>query len=144
MGASFGIHARVGEAQAFHWTAIDQVLLHDLLGIAGLHVAVPHCLGIDDDRRAVFALIEAEGFVDPHSVAEAGRFGDLLQLRVQFALAVSGARGAGSTFRTGVMADKDVVLEGWQMVPPVSRLQVRRSQSGRQISHDELSTFHRS
>jgi hypothetical protein len=124
MGAGFGVHACVWQAEAFHGTAVDQVLLDDLRGIFRLHVAVPNCLGIDDDRGAVFALVEAEGFVDPHSVAEAGRFGDLLQLRVQFALAVSGARGSGSAFRADVVADKDVVLEEGQMKPPVSRLQV--------------------
>jgi hypothetical protein len=70
MRACFGIHARVGEAEAFHWTAIDQVLLHDLCGIFGLHVAIPDSLGIDDDRGTVFALVEAERLIDADAVAE--------------------------------------------------------------------------
>jgi hypothetical protein len=122
--AGFGINALVGKAEAFHGTAIDQVLLHYLRRIFGLHVAVPHRLGIDDDRGAVFALVEAEGFVDTDGVAEIGGFGELLKLRVQFALAVSCARGPRRACRTDVMADEDVVLKEGQMVPPVSRLQV--------------------
>jgi hypothetical protein len=118
MRACFGVYARVGKAEAFHGTAIDQVLLHDLRGIFGLHVAIPNCLGIDDHRGTVFALVKAEGLIDANSVAEAGCFRQLLQLGVQLALAVSCARGPRSTFRADVMADEDVVLERWQMVPP--------------------------
>jgi hypothetical protein len=144
MRACFGVYARVGKAEAFHGTAIDQVLLHDLRGIFGLHVAIPNCLGIDDHRGTVFALVKAEGLIDANSVAEAGCFRQLLQLGVQLALAVSCARGPRSTFRTGVMADEDVVLERWQMVPPSPDYRFDGHLSVRQILHDELSTFHRS
>jgi hypothetical protein len=118
MRACLGVHTGVGQAEAFHRAAIDQVLLHDLSGIIGLHVAIPNRLGIDDDRGTVFALVEAQGLIDADSVAETGRFRELLQLGVQLALAVSCARGPRSTFRADVMADEDVVLERWQMVPP--------------------------
>ena len=59
-------------------------------------MTVPDGLGIDDDRGAVLALIEAAGFVDADLTGESGGFGVLLQLGVQFAGSVSGAGGRGA------------------------------------------------
>ena len=90
------------------------MLLHNLRCIFGPHMPVPHCFGIHHDRRAVFALIETAGLVDANRVSEASGLGKLLQLRMQLALAVQGARGTGRAFRTNVMTDKYVMFENWQ------------------------------
>jgi len=91
MGAGLGVYALFREPEPFHRTPVDQVLLHDLRGVFGLDVAVPDRFGIHDDGGPVFALIEAAGFVDADRSSQARSLGKLLQLRVQFALAVRGA-----------------------------------------------------
>jgi hypothetical protein len=90
------------------------MFLHNLRCIFRLHMPVPDCFGIHHDRRAVLALIQTAGLVDANRVSESGCLGKLLQLRMQFALAVCGARGAGRAFRTNVMTDENVMFEYWQ------------------------------
>ena len=114
MGAGFGIDALVGETEPLDRTTVDKVLLDDLRGILRLHVAIPDRFGVHDDGGAVLALIEAAGFVNANRAAQAGGFRQLLELGVQFTFAVAGARGPGSAFRAGVVADEDVVLENGQ------------------------------
>jgi hypothetical protein len=91
MRAGFGVDAIVGQAQAFDWFATDKMLLYDFGGIAGLNVSVPDGFGIDDDNRAVLALIKAQRLVDADFGSEAGGFRQLLQLSEDFALSVCGA-----------------------------------------------------
>ena len=90
------------------------MFLHNFRGIFGLHVSVPDRLWIDDDGGPMLALVEAAGFVDPDGVSQARSLGELLQLRMQFALSIRGARRPRSAFRTGIMADKNVMLEQGQ------------------------------
>jgi len=66
MRAGPGIDARIGQSQPLHGPPVDQVLLHNLRGIPGRHMAVPHSLGIHDHRGPVLALVQAEGLVDAH------------------------------------------------------------------------------
>jgi len=66
VGAGFGVDAFLGQPQALDGLAANQMLLHNLRGVGRLHMAVPHRIGIDDDRRPVFALVEAAGFVNAH------------------------------------------------------------------------------
>jgi hypothetical protein len=140
VGAGFGVDALVCEAKAFDGTAVDEVFLDDLLGIFGLDVAIPDGLRVDDDGGAMFALVEAAGLVDANRAGEARCLGKLLQLGMQFALSVGGARGAWGAFRTGVVAYEDVVLENWQMIPPGSRLQA--SAKGNGAENSRRRTFH--
>jgi hypothetical protein len=44
--------------------------LNDFFDIPELHTAIPNCLGIDDDGRAVLTLIEASGFVGANSTLQ--------------------------------------------------------------------------
>ena len=78
VGAVFGVDALVCEAQPFDWTAMDEVFLNDLSGIFRLDVAVPDGFGIDNDRWAMFALVETSGFVDANRAAQTSGFGELL------------------------------------------------------------------
>lgn len=114
MRAGLGIDTLIGQPQPLHRPAIHQVFLHNFRGIFGLHVSVPDRLWIDDDGGPMLALVEAAGFVDPDSISQARSLGELLQLRMQFALSIRGARRPRSAFGTGIMADKNVMLEQGQ------------------------------
>jgi hypothetical protein len=88
MRAGLGIDARIGQAQSLHRPAVYQVLLHNLRGIFRLHMPVPDSLGIHDHRGPVFALVKATRLVNTDGISQAGGLGELLQLRVQFALSI--------------------------------------------------------
>jgi hypothetical protein len=114
MGARFCIDAFIGEPEPLHWTPVDQVLPHNLRCIFGLDMPIPDGFGVHHHRRAMFALVETAGFIDANRISQACGLGKLLQLRMQFALAVRGARGARGAFRTNVMADENVMFENRQ------------------------------
>jgi hypothetical protein len=114
--AGFGIDALVGQAQAFHGPAAHQMLLHNLRGIRGLHMAVPDGLGINHHRRPVLALVKAKRFVDAHFGAQAGGFRQLLQLSVKIAFSIGSAGRAWRIGGAGVMADKNMMFEYGQAV----------------------------
>jgi len=126
--AALRIHTLIRKPKPFHRSPVDQVLLHNLLGILWLNVSVPDRLWVNHNRRAVLALVKAAGLVDSDGASQARGLRKLLQLRVQFALAVRGTRWPRSTFGTSVMANKDVMLENWQKCTSISRLQGHRSQ----------------
>jgi hypothetical protein len=115
VGAALGIDAIVGNAEALNGAAVGQMLFDDLGGVFRLDSAVPDGLRVDDDGRAVLALVEAERLVDADT-GEAGGLGQLLKLREDFALSIGSARGAGSPLGANVMTDKDVMLEKRQSV----------------------------
>lgn len=126
MRTAFCVNALIRQPKPFHWPSVDQVLLDNLSGIFGAHVPVPDGFWIDHNRRSMLALIETARLVDPHGIPQASGLRKLLQLCVQFALAVARARGSGRALWTGIMADEDVMLENWQICTSCSRLQVRR------------------
>jgi hypothetical protein len=114
VGAGFGVDAFVGEAEALDRTPGDKVLVDDGFGVFGLHVAVPHGIGVDDDRGTVLALIQAKRLVDADIGSEAGFSSELRKAGVQFALSIGGAgraRGAGGA---DVMTDEDVTFKRGQ------------------------------
>lgn len=74
MGAVLGVEAGVGEAEALDGTVVEEVFGDDLFDIASVDVAVPNGFGIDDDDRAVLALVETAGFVGADMVFEASVF----------------------------------------------------------------------
>jgi hypothetical protein len=88
MGTALRIQASLGHAQPLYWTSADEVLFNDNFGVFGAHVSVPDSLGIDHHHGSVFALIEAAGFINPHSPAQSGFLRQLLEPRVQITLAV--------------------------------------------------------
>jgi hypothetical protein len=72
VGTVLGVEAGVRETEALDGTVVDEVLGDDLIDVASMNVAVPDGLGIDDDYWAVFALVEASGFIGADVVLEAG------------------------------------------------------------------------
>ena len=64
------IEAAVGQHQALDWLATDYVGFDDFLDIGLGDVSIPNGLGIDDNSRAVLALIETAGLVGSYSAFE--------------------------------------------------------------------------
>ena len=114
MRAGLGVDAFVGQPQPFYGPSADKVLLDDGRRVLGLHMAVPDSFGINHDRRSVFTLVKTARFIDAYLVPKAGRLGKLLQLCVQFTLAVSRAGWSRSALGAGIVADKDMVLKWGQ------------------------------
>jgi hypothetical protein len=116
MRAGFSVDAFVGKAQALDGSSANQMLLDNCGRVRWLYMAVPDGLRVHHHSRPVFALIEAEGFIDAHGRAEPRRFGQLLQLGVKLAFAIRGAGRARRIGRTGVVADKNMALKRGQAV----------------------------
>jgi len=110
--AAVGVDAGVGKAKAFDGTAVDEVLLHDLFGVAGFGETVPDGFGINDEDGAVLALVEAAGFIDADAVLETGGFDGVLEGAAKLFSVAEGAAGAG-VFVPLVEADEEVVFEEW-------------------------------
>ncbi len=111
MWAALGVQARVGDPQPLDRPPANQMLVDNFRCVFRSHMAIPHRIGIDHDGRTVLALIEAARLVDAHSCGESRGLRELLQLRVQFAFSVAGARWTRRVFWTHVMANKDMMLE---------------------------------
>ena len=111
MRATLRVQALLGDAQPLDRPSAHQVLGDDGLGVLGLHVAVPHGLGVYHHHGTVLALVQAPGFVDPHPAVQAGLAGELLQPRMQVALPIGSAGASRSVNRADVVADKNVVFE---------------------------------
>ena len=111
MRAGFGVDALLGKAETLHGTAANEVFFDDDGSVFRLDVAVPHGFRVDDNRGAVFALVEAAGLVDAHAAGEAGGLSELLQLRVQLALAIGGAGWARRIGGALIVTDEDVTFK---------------------------------
>jgi hypothetical protein len=106
-----GVDAGGGQAEALDGVAVDEVLLDDFFGVAGVDEAVPDGFGVDDEDGAVLALVEAAGFVDADFAFEAGGFDGVLEGAFEFFAVVIGAAGTGGGAVAFVEADEDVVFE---------------------------------
>ena len=108
-----GVDAGVGKAEAIDGTAVEEVLVDDLLGVVRVGEAVPDGFGIDDEDGAVLALIEAAGLVDADAVLQAGGFDGVLEGSAEFLAVLMATAGAGGGFIAFVQADKEVVFKDW-------------------------------
>jgi hypothetical protein len=88
---AFRIDASLGEPQTLNGAAADQVFFHDFGRVFGLDEAVPDGIWINHHRGPMFALIQAQRFVDSDAVGETRGLRQLLQLGVQFALPIGSA-----------------------------------------------------
>ncbi len=111
MRAAFRVNAFIGKAQPLDRLAADEMLLHNLGCVGGLNVAVPDGFGVDHNGGSVFALVKTAGFVDAHLGAQSCGFGQLLDLRMEFALSIAGARRARGIGGTDICADKNMAFE---------------------------------
>jgi hypothetical protein len=120
VGTVFCVDALIRESQPLNWPAAHQVLFDNGRRILGPNRAVPYRFWIHHHGRPVFALVQTERFVDADAVGKAGGLGQLLQLGVQLAFAVCGARRAGRAGGTDVVANKDMAFKrGQSWNPPL-------------------------
>lgn len=108
-----GIDAGVGKAETLDGAAVEEVLLDDLLGVVGVGETVPDGFGVDDEDRAVLALIEAAGLIDANAVLEAGGFDGVLEGSAEFLAVFVAAAGAGGGIVALVEANKEVMFKDW-------------------------------
>jgi hypothetical protein len=105
-----GIQHFIGNAQAFDWTAIQNVRLYNFVDVSRTNAAVPDLIGINYNCRSEFALIEASGFVGAnqfHTALRELRFEQALQ----FALPGGIAASARMAFFALIHADENVFCE---------------------------------
>jgi len=114
MRASSRVEAAGREPQPLDGTALAQMLLDDFIEVFGADKPIPDLFGIDDDRRAMLALLQTAGFVDAKNSGELGRLELVFKQFVEFALAVRAARGASGPGLALIGADKDVAVKWWQ------------------------------
>ena len=57
------IQAFVFQSEPFHWPSTYNVRFHDFLHIRQRHAAIPNRLGIDDQVRAMLALIQTSRLI---------------------------------------------------------------------------------
>jgi len=110
------IDALIPQAQPFDGSPSHKVLFHNFRGICRTYVAIPHPFWVNHHRWPVLALIQASRFVDADCAAKPSRFGQLLQLRMQFALSIGGARGPRSAFGACVVTHKNMTFKWWQVI----------------------------
>lgn len=107
----FGIEAGAGEPQPLDGAAMDEMLGDNFVHIFKPDEAVPDSLGIDHDRRAMLALVEATGLVGADEVLEAGIFDGVLEGGFELLAASGKTAWAGRGFIALVGADEDMVLK---------------------------------
>jgi hypothetical protein len=105
------IQAFVGQHQALDWFAANDVRVDDLFYVGLGDVSVPDGVGIDDEVRAVLALIETARLVGPHFALEAALRELLLEYFLQFCLAGGIAAASGILGRPLVAAYENVFFE---------------------------------
>ena len=114
VGATLGVEAGVGEAEALDGAVVEEVLGDDLVDVLEVDVAVPDGFGVDDDYGTMLALVEAAGLVGADVVLEAGFFDGVLEGWLELLTAVGEATWTRGGFIALVGADEDVVVEFWQ------------------------------
>ena len=83
----------------------------DFFDVFDVDEAVPDGLGVDHDDGAVFALVEAAGFVGPDVVFEAGLLDGILEGGFELFATAGKAAGTVGTFVALVGANEDVVVK---------------------------------
>lgn len=105
------IQARISNKQPLYRFIANDVRLDDLIDICRRDPAIPHGIGINDNIRAVLALVKAAGLVRSNGAFDS----PLCQLdfknALEFRFAGGIAAAARITGRPLVAADKDVPVE---------------------------------
>jgi hypothetical protein len=111
MRATLGVQAGIGQPQALHRTAVQQMLLNDFSHVPGMHKAVPDGVGIDHHDRSVLALVETAQLIRPDLSLQPGVLDGVLERALQLSAALAGAAWTRCAFVAFVGADEDVMLE---------------------------------
>ena len=111
MFAGWGVKAGFGQAQALHRFSPHDVGLDNLIDIGLGDMPVPDCVGIDDDVRAVFALIEAARLISAYLALQSAFCQLLLEEFLQPGLGGGIAAPPGMSRRTLVSANENMFFE---------------------------------
>jgi hypothetical protein len=111
MGAALGVEAGVGEYQPLDGTAVEEMLVDDLLHVFDMDEAVPDGVGVDDDDGAVLALVETAKLIRADLSLEANAFDGVLERIFQLFAALVAAAWAASVFFPLVGAEEEMVLK---------------------------------
>jgi hypothetical protein len=111
MGAAFGVEAGVGEHQPLDGTAVEEMLVDDLLYVFYVDEAVPDGVGVDDDDGAVFALVETAKLVGADLALQTGFLDGVLERLFQFFAALGAATGSGGIFIPLIGAEEEMMLK---------------------------------
>jgi hypothetical protein len=109
--AGWGIQAGIGQAESFDWLTCDDVGVDDLVDVGFGNVSVPDGVGVDDDVRAVLALIEASGLVGADAAFQSTLGEFLLEKFLEPGFGGGIATSAGMACGALVSADEDVFFE---------------------------------
>jgi len=109
--ADGGVKAIVGNKKSLDGTAADEVLADDLGHVFDFDPTVPDGFRVDDDGRAVLALLEASGLVDADAGDETGGLHGVLELGVKLAFPVGNTGGTRAARLAEISADEDVALK---------------------------------
>jgi hypothetical protein len=90
---------------------MQEVFVHDLLYILELDEAVPDRLGIDDDNRAMLALVETARLVGTNEVLQSSVLNSVLEGGFELLSALGQAAWAGRVLVTLVGANKEMMLK---------------------------------
>ena len=123
MGTTRVVQAGLVQTKPLHRSASHDVLLNDFLDIVHPHKTVPDGIGIDDERGAVFALVQTAGLVRPHPPRQA-TFGQCgLERGPQIAGATFGTAATRVSGRSTITANKDMAFILWHvdLVAPAKR-----------------------
>jgi hypothetical protein len=118
MRAMLSIEAGIRESQAFHRTAMDEVLAHDFIHVFDSHKPIPDGLGIDHDGRPMLALIKTTSLVGADQMLESSLLYGVLECGFDLFAALGKAARAPRGLIALVGADEQMVLELWHWVVP--------------------------
>jgi hypothetical protein len=102
------VQAIICDQKALYRLAIDDVGLDDFVDIGRGYAAVPDGVGIDDNRRAMLALIEASRHVGAHALLQSAQGQLLFELKLQLGLCLGIAAAARMARIPLVAADEQV------------------------------------
>ncbi len=111
MWAMLRIEAGSGKAEPLDRTAMQKVLVDDLIHIFELDKPIPDRLGIDDDNGAMLALVEAARLIGANEVLEACILNSVLEGRFELFAALGQAAWAGRVLVTLVGTNEEMVLK---------------------------------
>ncbi len=113
MFAGRSVQTGVRQTEALDRFAAEDVRFNDLFDVAFGDGSVPHCVRVDDDVGAMFALVEAAGLIRAHSPLQPALGQSLFEELLQPGLRLRIAAPARMARRTLVSADENMSFELW-------------------------------
>jgi hypothetical protein len=105
------IEAGSRKTEPLHRAAMQEVFVDDLIYIFELDEAVPDRLGIDDDNRAMLALVEAARLVGANKVLQSCVLNSVLERKFELFTSLGQAAWTGRVLVTLVGANEEMMLK---------------------------------